>query len=132
MAPDQHREIIMIRIKQVGPWLVIVALIAGLVGSVPGSAKAQQKPVIKAPATCDAKLINRLLEVIEKDIVPLTQAGVKKGNKVFGAAIIKKSDLAVVIAATNNATENPLWHAEVHALKRFTNCLRKSDPTPRN
>lgn len=45
--------------------------------------------------------------------------GVADGNKVFGAAILRKSDLSLVVAATNNEMENPLWHGEVHTLKRF-------------
>ncbi|MBB4569625.1 nucleoside deaminase [Rhizobium leucaenae] len=61
----------------------------------------------------------RLLDVLEHDILPLTQRGVATGNKVFGAAILRKSDLSLVIAETNNELENPLWHGEVHALKRF-------------
>jgi len=61
----------------------------------------------------------RLLDVIETDILPLTEKGVAAGNKVFGAAILKKSDLSLVIAETNNELENPLWHGEVHTLKRF-------------
>ena len=61
----------------------------------------------------------RLLDVIETEILPLTERGVAEGNKVFGAAILRKSDLSVVIAETNNELENPLWHGEVHALKRF-------------
>jgi tRNA(Arg) A34 adenosine deaminase TadA len=64
-------------------------------------------------------LIDRLFDVIEHDIVPKTAEGVKKGNKLFGAAILRKDDLSLVIAETNNETENPLWHGEVHALKRF-------------
>lgn len=31
----------------------------------------------------------RLLDVIENDILPLTEQGVAAGNKVFGAAILK-------------------------------------------
>ena len=42
-----------------------------------------------------------------------------KGNKIFGAAILRKADLSLVLAETNNEIENPLWHGEVHALKRF-------------
>ena len=61
----------------------------------------------------------RLLDVIEHDILPLTERGVASGNKVFGAAILRKSDLSLVIAETNNELENPLWHGEVHTLKRF-------------
>ncbi|MFN3548858.1 MAG: deaminase [Mesorhizobium sp.] len=67
----------------------------------------------------DAALLDRLLDVIEKDVAPLTRAGVKKGNKLFGAAILAKSDGSLVLAETNNELENPLWHGEVHALKRF-------------
>ncbi|MCX8997751.1 nucleoside deaminase [Rhizobiaceae bacterium BDR2-2] len=67
----------------------------------------------------DTKTAARLLDVIEKDILPLTVKGVAFGNKVFGAAILRKSDLSLVIAETNNELENPLWHGEVHTLKRF-------------
>ena len=67
----------------------------------------------------DDALVSRLLSVMENDIIPLTQRGVAEGNKVFGAALLRKSDLSVVIAETNNETENPLWHGEIHTLKRF-------------
>jgi tRNA(Arg) A34 adenosine deaminase TadA len=61
----------------------------------------------------------RLLEVIENDIAPLTRAGVASGNKIFGAAILRRSDLSVIVAATNNETANPLWHGEIHVIKEF-------------
>ncbi|WP_274425955.1 nucleoside deaminase [Chelativorans sp. YIM 93263] len=67
----------------------------------------------------DAVFLDRLLDVIEHDIVPKTRAGVEAGNKLFGAAILKKSDLSPVVIETNNEMENPLWHGEVHALKRL-------------
>lgn len=63
--------------------------------------------------------LTRLLDVIETDIVPLTRAGVTAGNKLFGAAILRKDDLSLVVAATNNEIENPLWHGEIHAIKKF-------------
>ncbi|MGL3605322.1 deaminase [Rhizobium sp. G187] len=66
-----------------------------------------------------AELTRRLLDVIEHDILPLTAEGVAAGNKIFGAAILRKSDLSLVLAETNNELENPLWHGEVHTLKRF-------------
>lgn len=66
-----------------------------------------------------ATLAARLLDVIETDIAAKTQNGVASGNKLFGAAILRKSDLSLVIAETNNETENPLWHGEMHAIKRF-------------
>ncbi|BCH13444.1 MULTISPECIES: nucleoside deaminase [unclassified Mesorhizobium] len=67
----------------------------------------------------DVSLIDRLLDVIEHDIVPKTAEGVAHGNKLFGAAILRKEDRSLVLAETNNETENPLWHGEVHCLKRF-------------
>lgn len=67
----------------------------------------------------NVSLIDRLLDVIEHDIVPKTAEGVAHGNKLFGAAILRKNDRSLVLAETNNETENPLWHGEVHCLKRF-------------
>ena len=64
-------------------------------------------------------LAARLLDVIQNDIIPLTRHGVEAGNKIFGAAILQKSDHSTLIAETNNEMENPLWHGEMHALKRF-------------
>ena len=37
----------------------------------------------------------------------------------FGAAILRKVDLSLVIAGTNEETVNPLWHGEIDALNRF-------------
>jgi tRNA(Arg) A34 adenosine deaminase TadA len=71
----------------------------------------------------------RLLEVIEQDILPLTERGVAQGNKVFGAAILRKSDLSLVIAGTNAETENPLWHGEVRTLNRFYEMPARPDTT---
>ena len=64
---------------------------------------------------------------MENDIIPLTRRGVEAGNKVFGAALLRKSDLSLVLAETNNETENPLWHGEVHTLKRFYEMADKPD-----
>lgn len=64
-------------------------------------------------------IAGRLLDVIDTDILPLTEAGVTLGNKVFGAAILRKSDLSVVVAGTNDETVNPLWHGEVNTINAF-------------
>lgn len=69
--------------------------------------------------TASAAFVTRLLDVIEQDIVPLTRDGVARGSKIFGAAILRKSDWSLVIAGANNEIENPLWHGEVHTLKKF-------------
>jgi len=77
-------------------------------------------------------LISRLLDVIENDIVGRTRSGVSGGNKLFGAAILKKSDLSLVVAETNNETENPIWHGEMHAIRRFFEIPADQRPLPRD
>jgi len=74
-----------------------------------------------------ADLLSRLLSVMENEIIPLTTRGVEAGNKVFGAALLRKSDLSLVLSETNNETENPLWHGEVHTLKRFYEMRERPD-----
>jgi tRNA(Arg) A34 adenosine deaminase TadA len=81
----------------------------------------------------NTKLLNRLLTVIEQDILPKTRVGVAKGNKIFGAAILKKSDLSLIIAETNNEVENPLWHGEMHAIKKlYETSDRSALPDPKD
>lgn len=67
----------------------------------------------------DRVVAARLLDVIEQDILPLTEIGVARGNKLFGAAILRKTDLSLVIAGTNDETTNPLHHGEIATLNRF-------------
>jgi len=78
-----------------------------------------------------SNLIEVLLDTIEHRIIPKTKSGVAAGNKIFGAALLRKSDLSLVLAETNNETENPLWHGEVHTLKRFFEMERDTRPDPR-
>jgi tRNA(Arg) A34 adenosine deaminase TadA len=80
----------------------------------------------------DLKLLERLIEVLENNIIPLTEKGVAAGNKIFGAALLQKSDLSLVLAETNNETENPLWHGEVHTLKRFYEMPEKGRPNTKD
>ena len=77
-----------------------------------------------------AQLIHRLLETIEHDILPLTENGVALGNKIFGAALLRKSDLSTFLAETNNELENPLWHGEMHTLKRYYEIPEAQRPPP--
>ena len=79
-----------------------------------------------------AALVTRLLDVIEFDIAAKTHQGVAGGNKLFGAAILRKSDASLVIAETNNETENPLWHGEMHAIKRFYEVPSDERPAPKD
>lgn len=78
----------------------------------------------------DEALIARLLDVIEQEVLAKTRRTVAAGNKIFGAAVLRKADLSVVIAESNNETENPLWHGEVHAIKRFHELPPADRPDP--
>ena len=62
---------------------------------------------------------SRMLDVIDHDILPLTERGVAAGNKVFGAAMLRKSDMSLVLAGTNDETNNPLLHGEISTLNQF-------------
>jgi tRNA(Arg) A34 adenosine deaminase TadA len=79
-----------------------------------------------------AEFLDRVLGVLENEVVPKTMEGVRAGNKVFGAAILKTSDLSAVIAATNTETDNPLMHGEVTAIFAFYDLPRDQRPAPRD
>jgi tRNA(Arg) A34 adenosine deaminase TadA len=73
-------------------------------------------------------LVNRLLDVIELELAPISRRRIAEGDKIFGAAILRKSDLSLVVAEVNNETANPLWHGEIHAIKSFFELPRESRP----
>ena len=77
-------------------------------------------------------LLDKFLDVFNKNILPLTLKGVDSGNKIFGAAIIKKDDYSLVVAGSNNETENPLWHGETHTLKKFYEIDNETRPKEKN
>ena len=73
-------------------------------------------------------LCQRLLEVMENDIIPKTRIGVEAGNKIFGAAILQKSDLSLVVAGTNDEVTNPLFHGEISTLNDFYKLPKTNRP----
>jgi tRNA(Arg) A34 adenosine deaminase TadA len=77
-------------------------------------------------------LLDKFLNVFNNNILPLTSKGVDSGNKIFGAAILKKDDYSLVIAGSNNETENPLWHGEIYTLKKFYEIDKKIRPSEKN
>ena len=77
-------------------------------------------------------LLNKILNTFEKNIIPLTKKSVESGNKIFGAAILKKEDFSIVVAGTNNEIENPLWHGEVYTLKKFYELPKEKKPNEKN
>jgi tRNA(Arg) A34 adenosine deaminase TadA len=62
---------------------------------------------------------NLLLDIFIDTLIPETEIAVQKGNKIFGAFIIKKSDLSIVITGANNEITNPLYHGEISTLFNF-------------
>jgi len=77
-------------------------------------------------------LLDNFLDVFNNNILPLTSKGVDSGNKIFGAAIIKKDNYSLVVAGSNNEMENPLWHGETHTLKKFYEIDKKIRPGEKN
>ncbi len=51
--------------------------------------------------------------------MPLTRVGVRDGNKIFGGAVLRKSDLSTVVAVTNQESVNPLNHGEIATINAF-------------
>ncbi len=78
------------------------------------------------------KALKKILDIFSNEVLPLTIKGVAKGSKIFGAAIIKKDDFSLVIAETNNEIENPIWHGEIHVLKKFYELDVKTRPNEKD
>lgn len=76
----------------------------------------------------DARFVERMLDVIEQDIVPLTAHGVRIGCKVFGAAVLRRDDLSLVLAGTNHEALSPLWHGEIWTIRQFYEMQGHPDP----
>ena len=72
------------------------------------------------------------LKVILKNIIPHTKKAIKEGNKVFGAAILKKDDSSIVCIGTNNEVKNPLLHGEISVLNNFFKISSKKRPDPKD
>jgi len=83
--------------------------------------EAAQKP----PLTASVTQITKMLQVMEEQILPITGAGVAKGNKVFGAAVLDK-DLNLTLAGTNSETECPMFHGEVKVIYEWSKIVPPS------
>ena len=59
---------------------------------------------------------NKVLDVFIDELIPLTNVSINNGNKIFGAFILKKSDLSLICLGTNQETKNPLFHGEISTL----------------
>ncbi len=59
---------------------------------------------------------SKLLDIFIDELIPLTNISINNGNKIFGAFILKKSDLSIICLGTNEETKNPLFHGEISTL----------------
>lgn len=71
------------------------------------------------PTHTPTELLSAILTTTEKDIIPLTAAGVKSGCKLFGAAILTRPGLKAHTVATNNERASPLLHGEINCIQEF-------------
>jgi tRNA(Arg) A34 adenosine deaminase TadA len=77
-------------------------------------------------------LLSTILRVTEEKVVPLTSAGVSSGSKLFGAAILNRSDLAPVTVATNNERVSPLLHGEINCIQQFFSSPAEGRPATKD
>ncbi|GAA5977854.1 hypothetical protein JCM11641_006091 [Rhodosporidiobolus odoratus] len=82
-----------------------------------------------------ALLARTFLNSTLNSIIPLTQAGVESGSKVFGAAVFLPKegkdgvvDLQEVTVGTNTETESPLLHGEIQTIQQFYSIPRDERP----
>ncbi len=73
-------------------------------------------------------VVARCLDVIEKDILPLTKQAVTEGHNIFGAAVLLAKDLSLVTAGTNRRGLNPVWHGEIVTIGNFYAMTERPDP----
>ena len=59
---------------------------------------------------------SKILDIFTEKLIPLSDTSINSGNKIFGAFIVKKSDLSLVCMGANEETKNPLLHGEISAL----------------
>lgn len=85
-----------------------------------GSSK-NTTPGIMTTTNFPTELLSAILTTTEKDIIPLTAAGVKSGCKLFGAAILTRHPgrLEAHTVATNNERASPLLHGEINCIQEF-------------
>jgi len=77
-------------------------------------------------------LLSAILRVTEEQVVPLTSAGVSSGSKLFGAAILNRSDLAPLTVATNNERASPLLHGEINCIQQFFSSPAEGRPATKD
>lgn len=77
----------------------------------------------------DRGKLQKILEVIRDEILPLTESEAQKGNGVVGGAILRSDTLTSVMIGSNSAHDNPLMHGEMDTLMRFFKLPVHPDPS---
>ena len=65
------------------------------------------------------KKYNKILNIFLNNLIPETKISVSKGNKIFGAFVLNKIDLSLVVTGVNNEIENPIYHGEISTIINF-------------
>ena len=65
------------------------------------------------------KKYNKILDIFLNNLIPETKISVSKGNKIFGAFVLNKIDLSLVVTGVNNEIENPIYHGEISTIINF-------------
>ena len=73
------------------------------------------------------KKYNKILDIFLNNLIPETKISVSKGNKIFGAFVLNKTDLGLVVTGVNNEIENPIYHGEISTIINFFK-LRNLNP----
>ena len=73
------------------------------------------------------KKYNKILDIFLNHLIPETKISVSKGNKIFGAFVLNKIDLSLVVTGVNNEIENPIYHGEISTIINFFK-LRNLNP----
>ena len=73
------------------------------------------------------KKYNKILDIFLNNLIPETKISVSKGNKIFGAFVLNKTDLSLVVTGVNNEIENPIYHGEISTIINFFK-LRNLNP----
>ena len=73
------------------------------------------------------KKYNKILDIFFNNLIPETKISVSKGNKIFGAFVLNKTDLSLVVTGVNNEMENPIYHGEISTIINFFK-LRNLNP----
>ena len=69
----------------------------------------------------------KILDIFLTNLIPETKISVSKGNKIFGAFVLNKIDLSLVVTGVNNEIENPIYHGEISTIINFFK-LRNLNP----